>query len=62
MSFPNAALFPYTAEVSAQGNLVLGGCDVVELAAEFEPMPVEAQRSLMASAKDLEPIFSTAQA
>ena len=35
MSFPNAALFPYTAEVSAQGNLVLGGCDAVELAAEF---------------------------
>jgi len=34
----------------------------LELAAEFEPMPVEAQRSLMASAKDLEPIFSTAQA
>ena len=35
MSFPNASLFPYTAEVSAQGNLVLGGCDSVDLAAEF---------------------------
>ena len=35
MSFPNASLFPYTAQVSAQGNLVLGGCDVVQLAAEF---------------------------
>lgn len=35
MSFPNASLFPYTTEVSARGNLVVGGCDVMELAAEF---------------------------
>ncbi len=28
-------LFPLTAEVSEQGHLVIGGCDVVELAAEF---------------------------
>lgn len=35
MSFPNVSLFPYTAEVSPQGTLVLSGCDAVELAAEF---------------------------
>ena len=28
-------LFPQTAEVNAQGRLVIGGCDTVELAAEF---------------------------
>ena len=35
MSFPNAHLFPYTAEVDSRGKLSLGGCDAVELAAEF---------------------------
>jgi diaminopimelate decarboxylase len=29
------ALFPLTAEVSKQGHLVIGGCDVVDLAEEF---------------------------
>ena len=28
-------LFPSTAEVNDQGHLVIGGCDTVELAAEF---------------------------
>ncbi|MFC2057111.1 diaminopimelate decarboxylase [Chloroflexota bacterium] len=28
-------LFPLTAEVSEQGHLIIGGCDTVELAAEF---------------------------
>ena len=35
MSFPNASLFPHTAEVTSQGNLVLGGCDTTQLTAEF---------------------------
>ena len=35
MSFTNISLFPTTAEVNAAGRLVLGGCDTVELAAEF---------------------------
>ena len=35
MSFANISLFPTTAEVNAAGRLVLGGCDTVELAAEF---------------------------
>jgi len=33
--FTNESLFPYTAQVNAKGNLVLGGCDSVELASEF---------------------------
>jgi diaminopimelate decarboxylase len=32
---PKLALFPLTAEVSKQGHLVIGGCDVVDLANEF---------------------------
>ena len=32
---PKLALFPLTAEVSKQGHLLIGGCDVVELAEEF---------------------------
>jgi len=32
---PRLSLFPLTAEVSKQGHLVIGGCDTVELAAEF---------------------------
>jgi diaminopimelate decarboxylase len=32
---PKLTLFPLTAEVSKQGHLVIGGCDVVDLAEEF---------------------------
>lgn len=32
---PKLALFPLTAEVSKQGHLLIGGCDVVDLANEF---------------------------
>jgi diaminopimelate decarboxylase len=32
---PKLSLFPLTAEVSKQGHLVIGGCDVVDLAEEF---------------------------
>jgi diaminopimelate decarboxylase len=32
---PELALFPLTAEVNNQGHLVIGGCDVVDLAKEF---------------------------
>ena len=35
MSFPNVSLFPHATEINAQGNLVLGGCDTAQLAAEF---------------------------
>ncbi|GAI08756.1 unnamed protein product [marine sediment metagenome] len=29
------SLFPLTAEVSNQGHLIIGGCNTIELAAEF---------------------------
>ena len=32
---PKLALFPLTTEVSKQGHIVIGGCDVVDLANEF---------------------------
>jgi diaminopimelate decarboxylase len=32
---PKLALFPLTAEVNKQGHLLIGGCDVVDLANEF---------------------------
>jgi diaminopimelate decarboxylase len=32
---PKLALFPLTAELSKQGHLIIGGCDVVDLAEEF---------------------------
>ncbi len=32
---PELALFPLTAEVNKQGHIVIGGCDVVDLAEEF---------------------------
>ena len=32
---PELALFPLTAEVNNQGHLLIGGCDVVDLAEEF---------------------------
>jgi len=35
LSFPNVSLFPHATEINAQGNLVLGGCDTAQLAAEF---------------------------
>ena len=35
MAFGNASLFPVTAEVNDAQHLVLGGCDVVDLATEF---------------------------
>jgi len=34
-SIPRLSLFPLTAEVNSQGHLVIGGCNSVELAAEF---------------------------
>ena len=34
-SVPKLTLFPLTAEISEQGHLAIGGCDVVELANEF---------------------------
>ena len=35
MPFDNIALFPFTADVDAQDRLTIGGCDAVDLTAEF---------------------------
>ena len=35
MTFENASLFPFTAEVNDAGRLDIGGCDATDLAAEF---------------------------
>ena len=34
-TFPASNVFPQTAAIDAQGHLLLGGCDVVDLAAEY---------------------------
>jgi diaminopimelate decarboxylase len=33
---PKLALFPLTAEISKQGHIVIGGCDIVDLAEKFD--------------------------
>ncbi len=33
--FPLRVLFPLTADIDSQGHLIIGGCDAVQLAAEF---------------------------
>ena len=33
--FPSRNVFPHTAAINAQGHLVLGGCDVMDLAGEY---------------------------
>ena len=33
--FPARTVFPHTTNVSAKGHLIVGGCDTVELAAEY---------------------------
>ena len=47
MTFPNANLFPFTAEVDVRGRLALGGCDAVDLAAEFGRFMVPLGRSMI---------------
>ena len=34
--FPSRSVFPHTAAISTTGHLLLGGCDVVDLAAEYD--------------------------
>ena len=53
MSFANVSLFPTTAEVNAAGRLALGGCDTVELAAEFgTPLYVFDEKTLRAMCRE----------
>jgi len=52
------SLFPLTAEVSSQGHLIIGGCDTVELAAEFgTPLYVFDERSLRSKCTEFKAEF-----
>ncbi len=51
-------LFPLTAEVNNQGHLVVGGCDTIELAAEFgTPLYVFDEFSLRAKCREFKTEF-----
>ena len=53
------SLFPLTAEVNTQGHLLIGGCDVVELAAEFgTPLYVFDEFSLRRKCAEFKKEFS----
>jgi len=53
------SLFPLTAEVSRQGHLIIGGCDAVELAAEFgTPLYVFDEFSLRSKCSEFRSEFS----
>ena len=57
MTFTNAILFPLTTTLNDEGHLVLGGCDSVELAAEFgTPLYVFDEETLRGMCRE----FSTA--
>ena len=56
---PRLSLFPLTAEVSEQGHLMIGGCDTVELAAEFgTPLYLFDEFSLRAKCAECKAEFS----
>ncbi|MFC1892680.1 diaminopimelate decarboxylase [Chloroflexota bacterium] len=56
---PRLSLFPLTAEVSKEGHLIIGGCDTVELAAEFgTPLYVFDESSLRRKCNEFKEEFS----
>ena len=56
---PRLSLFPLTAEVNNQGHLVIGGCDTVDLAAEFgTPLYLFDEFSLRSKCAELKAEFS----
>lgn len=56
--FPLRALFPLTADVNAQGHLNIGGCDAVQLAAEFgTPLYVFDEATLRHQCADFKEAF-----
>jgi len=55
---PELALFPLAAEVNNQGHLVIGGCDVVDLANEFgTPLYLFDERTLRHKCRDFKGEF-----
>ena len=60
MSFENVSLFPFTAEVNEDDHLVIGGCDVVDLAAEFgTPLYVFDEDTLRGMCREFRTEFGT---
>ena len=60
MSFENVSLFPFTAEVNEDDHLVIGGCDVVGLAAEFgTPLYVFDEDTLRGMCREFRTEFGT---
>ncbi|MBA7697174.1 Diaminopimelate decarboxylase [subsurface metagenome] len=56
---PRLSLFPLTAEVNNQGHLVIGGCNTVDLAAEFgTPLYLFDEFSLRSKCAELKAEFS----
>jgi len=55
---PRLSLFPLTAEVNSQGHLIIGGCDSVDLAAEFgTPLYVFDELGLRSKCQELKTEF-----
>jgi len=55
---PRLCLFPLTAEVSKEGHLIIGGCDTVDLAAEFgTPLYLFDEFSLRSKCSELKAEF-----
>ena len=60
MTFPNAAIFPFSAGVNEQDHLVLGGCSSVDLASEFgTPLYVYAEETLRGMCREFTREFSS---
>ena len=59
MPFDNRELFPYSADVNPQDHLTIGGCDTVDLAAEFgTPLLVFDEVTLRGMCRDFVQSFS----
>ena len=60
MPFDNRELFPFTVGINAQDHLTIGGCDTVELAAEFgTPLLVFDEVTLRGMCRDFTEAFTS---
>ncbi len=60
MTFSNASLFPMATDVSDNGHLTVGGCDVVDLASEFgTPLYVFDEATIRGMCREFVTRFST---
>ena len=60
MTFPNASLFPFSANVNANDHLTLGGCSAADLASEFgTPLYVYDEETLRGMCREFTSAFSS---